>query len=174
MCGRLLQGFRVQTHAVALDVHEDGHERHLYLIEEVFHALRLEFLLYLIEEVFHALRLEFLLEHVLQLEGDVGVLAGVAVDFGGGEVAHAFLSLVPRADELVDVDGAVVQVDFGQVVHVVPQLGLEYVVGEHRVEEWTLHADAVVLQNNHVVLDVLTHLHRFGVFVERAEFVHNF
>ena len=156
--GRLLQGFRVEAHAVALDVHEDGHERHLYFIEEMFHALRLE----------------FLLEDVLQLEGDVGVFAGVAVDFGGGEVAHALLSLAPRADELVDVDGAVVQVDFGQVVHVVPQLGLEHVVGEHGVEERTLHADAVVLQDNHVVLDVLPHLHRFRVFVERAELVHNF
>ena len=95
--------------------------------------------------MFHALRLELLLEDVLQFQGNVGIFAGVAVDFGGSEVAHVLLSLAPRADELVDVDGAVVQVDFGQVVHVVPQLGLEYVVGEHRVEERTLHADAVVL-----------------------------
>ena len=77
VCGRLLQGFRVQTHAVALDVHEDGHEWHFYFIEEVFHALRLE----------------FLLEDVLQLQGDVGIFAGVAIDFGGSEVAHVLLSL---------------------------------------------------------------------------------
>ena len=158
VCGRLLQGFRVEAYAVALDVHEDGHERHLYFKEEAFHALRLE----------------FLLEHVLQLEGDVGVLAGVAVDFGGGEVAHALLSLAPRADELVDVDGAVVQVDFGQVVHVMSKFGLEHVVGEHGIEKRTLHTDTVVLQDNHVVLDVLTYLHRFWVFVEWSELVHNF
>ena len=139
--------------AVALQVDQHGDEGHLYLVEEAGGVVGLQ----------------LFLQHGFQAEGDVGVLAGVAADVGGGQVAHGLLSLAARADELVDVDGAVVQVDFGQVVHVVPQLGLQDVVGQHRVEQGACHACAVVLQDDDVILDVLSHLQALFIFVEGAE-----
>ena len=113
--------------------------------------------------------LQLFLQRLFQPEGDVGVLAGVAVHLGGGEVAHVALSLSFRADEVFDGDGCVVQVDVRQVVHVVPQLGLQHVVRDHRVEQRAFHLYAVVGQHQQVVLDVLSHLQGVGVFQQGPE-----
>lgn len=71
-------------------------------------------------------------------------------------------------------DGLVVQVDFRQIVHVVSQFGLKHVVGKHGVEKFAFHLDAVILEDNHIVLDILSHLHGFLVFEEGTELVYNF
>lgn len=70
-------------------------------------------------------------------------------------------------------DGLVVQVDFRQIVHVVSQFGLKHVVGKHGVESLP-SPDAVILEDNHIVLDILSHLHGFLVFEEGTELVYNF
>ena len=71
-------------------------------------------------------------------------------------------------------DGLVAQVDFRQIVHVVSQFGLKHVMGEHGVEKLAFHPDSVILEDNHIVLDILSHLHGFLVFEEGAELVYNF
>ena len=157
VCRCLAQGFGVYAHAVALQVDEHGHQGHLHVAQQGLGA-RL---------------FKFLVQHVPEAEGDVGILAGVAVDVGGREVGHGLLAPALVAQQFFDVDGAVVQVDFGQVVHVVAQLGLEDVVGQHGVEQRTPDLHAVVLQHNHVVLDVLPHLQGLRVFVEWTQGLHD-
>ena len=71
-------------------------------------------------------------------------------------------------------DCPIAQVDFGKVVHVVTEFRLQYVMGEHGVEKLSLHLHSVVLKDNHVVLDVLSHLHGIFIFIKRAEFIYNF
>ena len=65
--GRLLQGFRVEQHSVALYIDKYGDERHLYFVEQMFGTLLLQ----------------FLFQHVFQFEGDVRILAGITVDIFG-------------------------------------------------------------------------------------------
>ena len=63
-----------------------------------------------------------------------------------------------RSDEFLDVDGLVVEVYLSEVVHVVAELGLHEVVGEHGVEEGRGEGDAVAREHVEVVLHVLPHL----------------
>ena len=124
--------------------------------------------------MFGILLLQFLFQYILQFEGDVRILAGITVDILGRKVAHVLLVFAPRSNQLVDVDGLVVQIDFRQIVHVMAKFGLKHVMGEHGVEKFALHPDSVILEDNHIVLDVLSHLHGFFIFEERAELVYNF
>ena len=71
-------------------------------------------------------------------------------------------------------DGLVVQIDFRQIVHVVPEFGLKHVMGKHGVEKLALHPDSVILEDNHIVLDILSYFHGFFVFEEWAELIYNF
>ena len=104
--------------------------------------------------MFGTLLLQFLFQHVFQFEGDVRILAGITVDIFGWKVAHVLLVFASRSNQLIDVDGLVVQVDFRQIVHVVSQFGLKHVMGEHGVEKLAFHG--------------------FLVFEEGAELVYNF
>ena len=47
------------------------------------------------------------------------------------------LTLTLGSDELINVNGLVMQIDFCHIVHVVSQLGLDEVVGNHRVPHLT-------------------------------------
>lgn len=129
VCRGLLKGFGVDAHTVGLYVHQYGDKGHFDFVEEAFYSLCFQ----------------FLFKDVFQLQGNVSVFAGVTIDFFGCEIAHTFLVLPARAYQFVDVDGLIVQVDFGQVVHVMSQLGLKHVVGKHGVEQRALHFDSVIL-----------------------------
>ena len=80
--GRLLQGFRVEQHSVALYIDKYGDERHLYFVEQMFGTLLLQ----------------FLFQHVFQFEGDVRILAGITVDIFGWKVAHVLLVFASRSN----------------------------------------------------------------------------
>ena len=148
----------VQTYAVALHVGQHRHERHLDVVEQAVGAG----LFYLVGQ------------HALQAQGDVSILAGIFINLCGREVGHVFLLASLGADEFLNVDGLVVQVDFGQVVHVVAQLGLQHVVGQHRVEHRAGQTDAVSGQHVEVVLDVLADFQNFGVLVGWFKNLKNF
>ena len=154
--GRLFQCFRVDAHPVSFHVDEHGHQGHFDVAEQGFGSLLLQ----------------LLFERPLQAEGDVGILTGVAEDLFGRKVTHGLLPFAARADQLVDVDGLVMQVDFGQVVHVVSQFRLQDIMGQHGVEQRAAHFGSIVHQDNHVILDVLSHLHRLLVFIDGAKLFH--
>ena len=86
----------------------------------------------------------------------------------------AILFLSFRSDEFVDVDSFVAEIDFGKVVHVVTQFGLENVVGDHRVENLASNFNAVVGEYGDVVLDVLSDFKNLLRLVYFLEFVYNF
>ena len=71
-------------------------------------------------------------------------------------------------------DGAVLEQRLGHVVHVVSQLGLDEVVGDHRVPHRPGQHHAIVAKHLQVILDVLSDLQNRRVFVERFEDVHDF
>ena len=87
----------------------------------------------------------------------------------GFEVGHVFLLFALGADQLIDVYGLVAQVYLGQIVHVVPQLGLYQVVGQHGVEHGVGEGNAVSVEHGEVVLEVLSYFERVGAFVQRTE-----
>ena len=155
--GKLFAGFsqrpRIETHAVHLHFCQDWHQGHLDVVEQI---LTLMFL-------------QFRLQLVFQLKGDVGILAGIFIDEGGGEVAHGTLVLSFRTNQLVDVDGLVMQIHLSHVVHVVMQLGLNEVVGNHGVPQLTLQLDMIVAEHLQVILQILTNLQNMLVFIEWFE-----
>ena len=158
MFGRLSECFRIDTYSVAFDVYEYRYERHLDFVKEVFGRLLFQ----------------LLLEHVLQFQCNVRIFAGITVHIFRRKVAHILLVFASCPDKFVDVDSAVVQVDFGQVVHVVAKLRLQYIMGKHGIEKFPLYLHSVILQDNHVVLDILPYLHGIFVFVQGAELVYDF
>ena len=143
----------VYHHAVHLHFGQHAHQRHLYFPEELLHVGLLQ------------LRLK----NVFQPQGDVGILAGILVHLARSKAAHTPLLLSLRSDELVDVDGAVVEVDLRHVVHVVAELGLDEVMGYHGVEQLAAHLDTIVHQHLYIVFDVLSNFQYRLVFVEWTE-----
>ena len=147
----------VEAHAVHLHACQHGHEWHLYLVEHMG------------ELVFF----KFLLERLHELQGDVGVLAGIVANLCGFEVGHVFLLFTLGANQLIDVYGLVAQVYLGQIVHVVSQLGLHQVVGQHGVEHGVGEGNAISVEYGEVVLEVLSYFERVGVFVQRTEYLNH-
>ena len=147
------QGGRVEAHAVELHIGQHPDERHLNIPEQPLGA---------------GLSKAWL-EHVFQPQGDVGIFARIFINLPGGEVAHVALAPSLGADELFDVYSAVVEQGFGHVIHVVMQLGLQYIVSQHRVEHGALNVYTILPEHLIVVLNVLSYLEDLGVFVERFE-----
>ena len=158
MLGRLFKRFRIDTHSVAFDVDEHRYERHLYFVKEMFGSVLFQ----------------FFFEYVLQFQCNVRIFASVAVYVFRRKVAHVLLVLAFGSYKFVDVDGLVVQIDFGKVVHVVPELRLQYIMGKHGVEKFSFYLYSVVLKDNHIVLDILSYFHGIFIFVKRAEFIDDF
>ena len=115
---------------------------------------------------------ELLLEDMLQAERHVGIFAGIVADGLGGEVAHRLLPTASGADELLYLDGVVLEVHLGQVVHAVTELGLQQVVGYHGVEHRSAQFHAVVLHHKVVILDVLSYLEALLIGEYGAECLH--
>ena len=153
LVGRLPERLRVERDAGLFHLCKDGHEGHLNVVKELLRPVFREQW----AEVFH------------QLPRHVGVLRGVFADLLDGHLAHRALPLAARPDERLDGDGAITEVSLGEVIHVVAQLGVEQVVGDHRVEEWAVRTDAVFDQHHEVELDVLPHLTDGGVLEWRGE-----
>ena len=55
-------------------------------------------------------------------------------------------------------DRLIMQVDFCQIVHVMPKLRLEYIMCHHGIKESASDFNAIVLKNEHVILYVLSNL----------------
>ena len=107
----LLQVLRVDFHAVGLHAAQHGHKRHLDVVKQLFHAVFLE------------QRQQFFIE----LQCDVGIFGGVFLDLFKRHLAHGFL-LSALANQVLDGDGDVVEIDLGEVVHVVALFGLQKVM----------------------------------------------
>ena len=110
----------------------------------------------------------------MKFQCNVSIFASILIDGFGRKVAHILLVLSFRANQVVDGDGAIVQIDFRQVVHIVAKFGLEDIVRHHRVEHRPFHGDVVAGEDEDVVLDVLSHLQGLFVFEDFLEFVHDF
>ena len=104
-----------------------------------------------------------------QLPRYVRIFGRVLTNVLHGHFTHRALPLTARPDERLDGDGAIAEVGFGEVIHVVAQLGVEQVVGDHRVEEWAVDSDTVFDQHHEVELDVLPHFPDRGVLKWRGE-----
>ena len=151
--GRLAERLRVECDAGLFHLCKDGHEGHLNVVKEP------------IGSVFH----EQWAEMFHQLPRYVRIFGRVLTNVLHRDFTHRALPLTARPDERLDGDGAVAEVGFGEVIHVVGQLGVEQVMSDHRVEEWAVDTDAVFDQHHEVELDVLPHLLDRGVLKRRGE-----
>ena len=148
----LAKRFGVEAYAVLFHAGEDGQQGHFDLRKHGGHV---------------ALRHLFA-EQGVEAQRDVGIFARIVADVGGRQVAHVFL-VATRADEFLDVDGAVVEERLGKVVHVVALFGFHDVVRQHGVKKFAFHFHAVVREHGEIVFQVLTHLDLCFVFEEGAE-----
>ena len=155
--GSLLQRLRIDSHPIHLHLGKHRHERHLDVPEQILGTILLEFRFQL----------------VLQLKSDVGILGSIFVNLLRHEVAHVFLLLPLRSDKLLDVYRLIVEINLSHVVHVVTQLRLDEIVGNHSVKHFSLHLDTIVVQHLDVVLHVLSDFQNLLVFVERFENIYN-
>ena len=71
-------------------------------------------------------------------------------------------------------NGLVIKVYLRQVVHVVMQLRLYDVVGEHGVEHFAFQPYIILCQHLIVVFQVLSYLQYLLVLIDRLEYLHNF
>ena len=77
-------------------------------------------------------------------------------------------------DELLYVDGSVVEECLSHVVHVVAQFGLDEVVGNHGVEHRSGKMNVIFVEHLEIVLQILSYFHNFGVLIQRFKYVYNF
>ena len=96
---------------------------------------------------------------------NIGVLCGVFIDLLWCEVSHALLVLPFRSEQLVDVNGFIIEQRLRHEVHVVAHFRLYEVVCHHGVPKRACHIDSVIGEYLDVVLDVLTYFECFGIFV---------
>ena len=135
------QRFGVDPHACHLDVGQHGDHRLLDLEIEVLEADLLD----------HGV------EHLLELQRDVGILGCVLLDSLDVHEVHRQL-LDAFADERFDLDRLVIEVFLRKGVHVMARLGIEQVVENHRVVHAAPDRDAQPSQHHQVELDVLPDL----------------
>ena len=148
----LAKCFGVEAHAVLFHAGEDGQQGHFDLRKHGGHV------------ALHHL----FAEQGVEAQRDVGIFARIVADVGRRQVAHVFL-VATRADEFLDVDGAVVEQRLGKVVHVVALFGFHDVVRQHGVKKFAFHFHAVVRKHGEIVFQVLPHLDLYFVFEEGAE-----
>ena len=130
----------------------DPHARHLDVGQHLDHRF-----LDLEVEVVQSDALDHRQEHLLELQRDVGVLGGVLLHAFDIHQIHRQL-LLALANERLDLDGPVVEVAFGQRVHVVPRLGVKQVVEDHRIVLAPADGHAEPPEHHQVELDILTDL----------------
>ena len=141
----------VYPHAVHLHLCQHSYQGHLYFIEKRLHTSLFQ----------------FRLKHVFQLQGDVGIFASILINVLRRQRPHRPLVLSLRSDEFVYVNGFIIEVHLGHVVHVVTQFGLDEVVGYHRVPHVARESDTIVSQHLKVVLYVLSDFKNLRIFVQR-------
>ena len=61
---------------------------------------------------------------MLQAQGHIGILAGIVANGCRRKVAHILLSAATRTDERLYLDGVILEVHFGEVIHTVAEFGL--------------------------------------------------
>ena len=100
---------------------------------------------------------------MLEAQGDVGIFGGVGTDILDGHFAHGFLWFAAflGADEGVDVNGLVVQVGFGEIIHSMTHLWLEKIMCYHRVPHGLGETNVIVGEDFEVIFDVLPD--QFGI-----------
>ncbi|MPM52367.1 hypothetical protein SDC9_99126 [bioreactor metagenome] len=66
-------------------------------------------------------------------------------------------------------DGFVFQVGFCHVIHPVPEFGIEEIMRNHRIEEFSFYANAVMAKGEDIVFEVLSNFFDPVIFEKRPE-----
>ena len=156
------QQLGIHQRALTLDTRQHRHQRHLDLGQHLGQARD---------------GLQLRPQRLVQTQGDVGIFRRV----GAGQLQSNLVEgqlLGALAGNVLEGDGAVVEVFEGQGVHVVARGGgVQHVGFEHAVEGHALHVNAVawvavegtISQHVDVVLGVLTDLGFVRIFQQRLE-----
>ena len=68
----------------------------------------------------------------------------------------------------------IMQIDFCQIIHPVAKFRLKNIVSNHCVEERAFYFHSIILENNHIVLDILPHFQGTFVFEYRSKLIDDF
>ncbi len=144
----------VHQHAAVLHLEQHRHQRLLDLLVHLQQRLVL---------------LQRAVQHVVQLQRDVGVLGGILGRLLECDLVEGDLFRALAGDVLV-LDRVHVQVELGAGIHVVSRRARVQHVGlEHGVVAHAVEADAVVQQHVRVVLEVMADLRAVRVLEQRLE-----
>ena len=139
--GVLAEGFHVNAGASQFHAGQHAHEGQL----DVGH------------QFFQPLLLECLVEHIGQLQGQVGGFTGPARQCLGRHLLRRQLVTSFGAQQALGRDGGIVQQFVGHFGDGMAAFGLQQVVGDRGVIVGRRKADAVPVQGDHCALDVAAH-----------------
>ena len=134
------QGISIEANAIHLHFGKNRNQWHFDIPKQVF-------AIYLFE---------FWLKNIFQSESDVSIFGCIFIYVFRVKIAHRLLRFALGANQLIYVDGLIVEIDLSHVVHIVTKFWLDDIMSEHGVEHFAFKADAIVHQHLIVVLDVLS------------------
>ena len=137
---RLFERFRIQQYSIPFYIDQYGYKRHFDIVKQTFGIVLFQ----------------FFLQDVFEFQCYVCIFAGIAVDILRVEIAHVLLILSFGTYQFVNVDSLIVQVNFRKIIHAMTKFRLKNIMSDHRIEKWTFYCCAIILKNNHVVLDILS------------------
>ena len=103
------------------------------------------------------------------MKGDIGIFTGVLLDFFYLYIPHATLTLPFFPNQFYNMDRFVAQVFCAEQVHASFPFGIYHIVRQHRIKNIPLQFNAMVLQYQQVILDVLTDPNLGGIFKKAVE-----
>ena len=92
------------------------------------------------------------------MKRDIGVLHSIFCLLFQRNIAHTELVFALFPDEFGDGNGRIVEVGLGQHIHVVAHIGVDEVVGQHGIEQFSFDLYAIILHHFDVIFEVLPHL----------------
>ena len=93
---------------------------------------------------------------MFQLQSDIGIFCGVFFHLFGNGIPHGSLVFSFFTDQGFNGNRSIIQVVFGQSIHIVALIGFDEVMGNHRVEKRPFHLNIVPTQYRDVVFKVLS------------------
>ena len=114
----MTQGFNINSYTVLLHDSQHPQQRHFHFEEKLLQPVTAQ----------------FSFQYLLQLKGDIGIFGSIIVQLIQIHTTDILLVFPFTTNQILVMDGTVLQINFGQVIHSVAQFGLQQIVSYHCIE----------------------------------------
>ena len=114
----MTQGFNINSYTVLFHDSQHPQQRHFHFEEKLLQPVTAQ----------------FSFQYLLQLKGDIGIFGCIIAQPVQIHTANILLVFAFTGEEILVMDGTVLQINFGQVIHSVTQFGLQQIVSYHCIE----------------------------------------